>query len=204
VSKRLCAITLLALLSTGCAHEPKVNYVCQATLTNENGEFQASADSVQWRYAVADGMWAHLIQSHAWQSADSFRTHGFAEASTFPALVIRFDHRFSRNSWISEPPILSAAGEIRIGDRSQRQWVSNLDSAVYSEWRELLAADGDMEVMLFEASDRAVLQRGSIPRRALESIEPTLQRLSFQVAEMELDPSSRCTVIEEEKGIVIT
>src|SRR5262245_51164503 len=119
-------VTAFALLATGCAHErrPHISYFCQALLTNENGEFRANPNEVEWKYDLGDGAWAFLGLPHAWQSADSFRAHGFDDTREFPALVIRFDHRFGRNAWMRQPPDLRVAGQIGVGARSQSMWVS--------------------------------------------------------------------------------
>jgi hypothetical protein len=202
----LRVITFLALLSVGCVHEPRVHYVCQATLTNENGDFRADANELQWSHDLGDGMQASLSVPHARQSAEDFRAHGFGALGA-PSLVLAFDHhRLARNDW-TNPPVLNAVGEIRIGDQSRREWVSYLHMTVfaYSDWSALLAQEGDMEVVLFEATDRAVLLRGAIPRSALDSVESTLQRLSAETAEMELDPTTRCIAVEqEEEEVTIT
>jgi hypothetical protein len=183
-------------------HEPRIGYACHAEVSNEFGEFSADTNQVRWSYDLGDGMQASLIQPHAWQSVDDFRAHGFHGGGATPSLVIRFDRRFARNEWMQEPPRLRAAGEIRVGDQSRREWVSNLDMAVFSGWAALLAQEHDMEVVLIDTSDGSVLQRGVISRGALQSIEPTLQRLSAMVTEMERDPPARCTPFEEEEVIV--
>jgi hypothetical protein len=201
---RMIVVAVLALLSASCAHErPRVGYFCQATLTNDNGEFRADANEARWTYDLGEGVQASLSLNHAWQSRDDFRANGWGRIQDSPGLVITFDRRFARNDWMQEPPRLNAFGEIRVGAQRQREWVSRLHMAGfgYSEWRALLDQAGDLEVTLFETPD-TVLQRGVIPRSALESVEPTLQRLSAEAIEMERDPPARCTPYEEEEIIV--
>ena len=202
---RLSFVVALALLCAACVHEhaPRIGYFCQATLTNENGAFHANADEVRWTYDLGDGMQAALNQPHAWQSRDDFRANGWGHVQHPPSLVISFDRRFARNEWMQNPPRLSAFGEIRIGAQREREWVSSVHAVVfsYSEWRTLLEHEGDLEVTLFETPD-IVLQRGVLPRSALDSLVPTLQRLSAEVIEMERDPPANCTPYEEEEIIV--
>ena len=194
---------MLALMCAACVHQPRVSYFCQATLTNVNGVFLANANEVRWTYDLGDGMQAALNQPHAWQSQDDFRANGWDHVQHPPSLVISFDRRFARNEWMQDPPRLSAFAEIRAGAQRQREWVSSVHSVVfsYSEWHALLAQEGDVEVTLFETPD-TVLQRGVLPRSALESLVPTLQRLSAEAIELERDAPANCTAYEEEEIIV--
>jgi hypothetical protein len=194
---------VLVLLSASCVHQHDRNtsYFCEATLSNENGQFKANRNEVEWRHDLGRGAWITVGLSHAWQSAESFRADGFDHALDSPAMVIGFDPRLNHNDWMQEPPRLSVAGQISVGPRAETRWVSNLNMIVfmYSSWSGLFDENGDMDVTMYEAESRAVLQRATIPRRALESVEPTLQRLSAEAAEMERDPQNRCRVLEEEE-----
>ena len=202
---RLSLVAVLALLCAACVHHnaPRMGYFCQATLTNENGSFQADANHVRWTYDLGDGMQASLELPHAWQSRDDFRANGWGRVLNSPGLGLIFDRRFARNDWMQEPPRLTSFGEIRVGAQTQRIWVGGSQIVVfmYSEWRTLLGQEGDLEVTLFETPD-TVLQRGVIPRSVLNSIEPTLQRLSAEAIELERDPPALCTPFEEEEIIV--
>jgi hypothetical protein len=202
---RMSLVAVLALLSAACVHHDasRIGYFCQATLTNENGAFQADAHEARWTYDLGDGMQASLGLPHAWQSREDFRANGWGHVQDSPGLVITFDRRFARNEWMQTPARLSAFGEIRVGAQRQREWVSSTQAVVfmYSEWHTLLGQEGDLEVTLFETPD-TVLQRGIIPRSALESLVPTLQRLSAEAIELERDPPANCTPYEEEEIIV--
>ena len=202
---RLSFVAVLALLCAACVHEhaPRIGYFCQATLTNENGAFHANADEVRWTYDLGDGMQAALNQPHAWQSRDDFRANGWGRVLDSPGLGIIFDQRFARNEWMQTPPRLSSFGEMRVGAVRQRKWVGGSQIVVfmYSEWRTLLEKEGDLEITLFETPD-TVLQRGVIPRTTLESLVPTLQRLSAEAIELERDPPALCTPFEEEEIVV--
>jgi hypothetical protein len=202
---RMSFVAALALLSSGCVHDraPRIGYFCAATLTNEHGEFHADANRVTWTYDLGDGMQASLVLPHAWQSRDDFRANGWGRVLDSPGLGIIFDQRFARNDWMQTPPRLSSFGEIRVGAQRQRKWVGGSQIVVfmYSEWHTLLDSEGDLELTLFETPD-TVLQRGVIPRSALESLVPTLQRLSAEASELERDPPANCTPYEEEEIIV--
>jgi hypothetical protein len=206
--RNLLLCMALAFLSASCVHErqPEIYYFCEATLTNEYGAFRANPNEVEWQYDLGDGARAILNLPHAWQSAASFRAQGFNTQVDAPGMVISFDRRFNRNDWMQQPPSLIVAAQLSVGDRVQTQWVSNLHMTVfrYSAWNDLLTAEGDMSVTLYEPESRAVLQRATIPRGALESVEATLQRLSTEMVEMEREPQRRCTPLELEEDIIVT
>lgn len=206
--KRICAIVALALLASSCvsARAPRIAYACAAELTNENGVFTVTPYELRWRFDAGDGIVASVWLPGTWQSFNSVLADGFqpSERLDAPALVVSFSRRHARNDWNTQPPTLNVAGEIRIGAKAERDWITDTQSVVfsYSRWRGLFSEAGDMEALLFRSPSRERLQSGAIPRAALESIEPTMQRLILQLRDMERDPVANCTPYEEEEIIV--
>jgi hypothetical protein len=198
-------LSVLALLTTaGCIHAspPRIAYSCSATLTTENGEFYAGEEAVGWIYRFGDGIQANIHLPHAWQSREDFRAYGWGRTLDAPGLVIVFTRGGARNVW-TNPTQLTVFGEIRVDAQTQRQWVSETQAVTfaYSQWNSLLTAQGDLEVTLFGAAD-TVLQRAVIPRSTLDSIIPTLQRLTDEVTEMERDPPARCEAYDDAEIVV--
>ena len=205
---RICAVAALALLSASCVTDraPRIAYACTAELANEHGVFTVTPHELRWRYDAGDGIVAAAWLPNSWQSYDSILANGFqpSERVDAPALVVSFSGRDARNDWNTQPPTLNVAGEIRIGAKAERDWVTSTQSVVFSylQWHGLLSEAGDMEVLLYRSPSRERLQNGAIPRATLESIEPNMQRLILQLRDMERDPPRNCTPYEEEEIIV--